>query len=79
MQLSSKYIISIASSAQILLPLSRDPKKVSYGSADPSLPPAGPLSQDVVSRSADMTLYVVFLPVFPSQSSAAEKIASLIH
>lgn len=51
----------------------------SYGSADPSLPPAGPLSQDVVSRSADMTLYVVFLPVFPSQSSAAEKIASLIH
>ncbi|EAC1992812.1 hypothetical protein D9D85_24250 [Escherichia coli] len=57
----------------------RDPKNISYGSADPSLPPAGPLSQDVVSRSADMTLYVVFLPVFPSQSSAAEKIASLIH
>lgn len=56
-----------------------DPKKGSSGSADPSLPPAGPLSQDVVSRSADMTLYVVFLPVFPSQSSAAEKIASLIH
>ena len=65
MQLSSKYIISIALSAQILLPFSRDPKKVSSGSADPSLPPAGPLSQDVVSRSADMTLYVVFLPVFP--------------
>ncbi|HAD9072355.1 TPA_asm: hypothetical protein G1419_21180 [Salmonella enterica] len=56
-----------------------DPKTPSYGSADPSLPPAGPLSQDVVSRSADMTLYVVFLPVFPSQSSVAEKIASLIH
>ena len=57
----------------------RDPKNISSGAADPSLPPAGPLSQDVVSRSADMTLYVVFLPVFPSQSSAAEKIASLIH
>ncbi|MDR5941883.1 hypothetical protein, partial [Escherichia coli] len=56
-----------------------DPVSGGYGSADPSLPPAGPLSQDVVSRSADMTLYVVFLPVFPSQSSAAEKIASLIH
>lgn len=35
MQLSSKYIISIASSAQILLPLSRDPKKVSHGSSSP--------------------------------------------
>ena len=47
MQLSSKYIISIASSAQILLPLSRDPKKVSSGSA--SAPPArsGPATQDV--------------------------------
>ncbi|HFM3446694.1 TPA: hypothetical protein ACG63D_004683, partial [Escherichia coli] len=56
-----------------------DPVSGGSGSADPSLPPAGPLSQDVVSRSADMTLYVVFLPVFPSQSSAAEKIASLIH
>lgn len=56
-----------------------DPKTSSSGSADPSLPPAGPLLQDVVSRFADMTLYVVFLPVFPSQSSAAEKIASLIH
>lgn len=56
-----------------------DPVSGGHGSADPSLPPAGPLSQDVVSRSADMTLYVVFLPVFPSQSSAAEKIASLIH
>lgn len=32
MQLSSKYIISIALSAQILLPLSRDPKKVTVGS-----------------------------------------------
>ncbi|HGX5204075.1 TPA: hypothetical protein ACNE1P_004641, partial [Escherichia coli] len=30
MQLSSKYIISIALSAQILLPLSRDPKKVIF-------------------------------------------------
>ncbi|HFU9996132.1 TPA: hypothetical protein ACH7RS_004705, partial [Escherichia coli] len=58
---------------------SGDPKTPSSGSADPSLPPAGPLLQDVVSRFADMTLYVVFLPVFPSQSSAAEKIASLIH
>ncbi len=38
MQLSSKYIISIALSAQILLPLSRDPKKVSSGSS--SAPPA---------------------------------------
>lgn len=47
MQLSSKYIISIASSAQILLPLSRDPKKVSSGSD--SAPPArsGPTTQDV--------------------------------
>nr|AVE22954.1 hypothetical protein [Escherichia coli] len=36
MQLSSKYIISIALSAQILLPFSRDPKKVSYGSSSPS-------------------------------------------
>ncbi|HCU3840352.1 TPA: hypothetical protein OUT44_004735 [Escherichia coli] len=50
-----------------------DPVSGGSGSADPSLPPAGPLSQDVVSRSADMTLYVVFLPVFPSQSSAAER------
>ncbi|EFC1919349.1 hypothetical protein GBS27_18975 [Escherichia coli] len=56
-----------------------DPVSVSSGSADPSLPPAGPLSHDAVSSSADMTLYVVFLPVFPSQSSATEKIASLIH
>ncbi|EFO3182888.1 hypothetical protein DQA24_25855 [Escherichia coli] len=56
-----------------------DPVSVSSGSADPSLPPAGPLSHDVVSRSANMTLYIVFLPVFLSQSSATEKIASLIH
>lgn len=34
MQLSSKYIISIASSAQILLPLSRDPKKPEIGSQE---------------------------------------------
>ncbi|AXV14233.1 hypothetical protein EAF06_25255 (plasmid) [Escherichia coli] len=67
-------------SAYVIFSLSRaDPVSGGSGSADPSLPPAGPLSQDVVSRSADMTLYVVFLPVFPSQSSAAEKIASLIH
>ena len=72
-----KVIIAIVTS--IVLSLPEDPVSVSSGSADPSLPPAGPLSQDVVSRSADMTLYVVFLPVFPSQSSAAEKIASLIH
>lgn len=52
MQLSSKYIISIASSAQILLPLSRDPKKVSYGSADHSLPSADLLSHDVVPSAA---------------------------
>ncbi len=52
---------------------------VSSGSADPSLPPVGSLSHDVASSSADVTLYVVFLPVFPSQSSATEKIASLIH
>ncbi|EFB2554117.1 hypothetical protein FHO45_22445 [Escherichia coli] len=56
-----------------------DPVSGGSGSADPSLPPAGPFLQDVVSRFADMTLYVVFLPVLPSQSSAAEKIASLIH
>ncbi|EFA4352074.1 hypothetical protein E2057_23900 [Escherichia coli] len=44
-----------------------DPVSGSSGSADPSLPPAGPLSHYVVSSSADMTLYVVFLPVFPGQ------------
>ncbi|EEW8807028.1 hypothetical protein FZN28_19060 [Escherichia coli] len=43
------------------------PNSPSSGSADPSLPPAGPLSHYVVSSSADMTLYVVFLPVFPGQ------------
>lgn len=72
-----KVIIAIVTS--IVLSLPEDPVSVSSGSADPSLPPAGPLLQDVVSRFADMTLYVVFLPVFPSQSSAAEKIASLIQ
>lgn len=53
MQLSSKYIISIASSAQILLPLSRDPKKVSSGSL--RTPPArsGPATQDVAVFPAD--------------------------
>lgn len=47
MQLSSKYIISIALSAQILLPFSRDPKTPSSGSD--SAPPArsGPETQDV--------------------------------
>ncbi|EFO1143506.1 hypothetical protein DW513_23380 [Escherichia coli] len=56
-----------------------DPVSGGSGSADPLLPPAGPLSHDVVSLYADMILYVVFLSVFPGQSSAAEKIASLIH
>lgn len=72
-----QYIIAIVTS--IVLSLPEDPVSVSSGSADPSLPPAGPLSHDVVSGSADMTLYVVFLLVFPSQSSTTEKIASLIH
>ena len=49
------------------------------GSADPSLPSVGQISQDVVFMPADITLYVVFIPVFASQSSAAEKITSLIH
>ncbi|AXI38079.1 Hypothetical protein FORC64_p250 (plasmid) [Escherichia coli] len=49
------------------------------GSADPSLPSVGQISQDVVFIPADITLYAVFIPVFASQSSAAEKITSLIH
>ncbi|PJW22623.1 hypothetical protein CWM40_29455 [Escherichia coli] len=56
---------------------SRDPKRPGSGSVFPSLPPAGPLSQDVVSRSADMTPSVGFLPVFPGQSSASDKFPSL--
>lgn len=51
MQLSSKYIISIASSAQILLPLSRDPKKVSYGSSSPSAQRYIPSAQHVVPHT----------------------------
>lgn len=71
--------VIIANATSIAISLAEDPVSGGYGSADPSLPPAGPLSHDVVSSSADMTVYVVFLPVFPSQSSATEKIASLIH
>ncbi|EFI8247453.1 hypothetical protein HIB73_004425 [Escherichia coli] len=56
-----------------------DPVSVSSGSAAPSLPSVGQISQDAVLIPAVITLYVVFLPVFPSQSSATEKIASLIH
>ncbi|EFC0622948.1 hypothetical protein FA830_22325 [Escherichia coli] len=56
-----------------------DPKKGSSGSADPSLPSVGQISQDVVFIPAGITLYVVFIPVFASQSSSAEKITSLIH
>ena len=51
MQLSSKYIISIALSAQILLPFSRDPKKVSYGSSSPSAQRYIPSAQYVVPRT----------------------------
>ena len=51
MQLSSKYIISIASSAQILLPLSRDPKKVSSGSSSPSAQRYIPSAQHVVPHT----------------------------
>ncbi|TGB63641.1 hypothetical protein FFT88_24085 [Escherichia sp. E4930] len=57
----------------------KDPVSVSSGSADPSLPSVGQISQDVVFTHAGITLYVVFIPVFASQSSAAEKIISLIH
>ncbi|MBW9854222.1 hypothetical protein FJD05_25715 [Escherichia coli] len=58
---------------------SADPKTSSSGSADPSLPSVGQISQDVVFIPAGITLYVVFIPVFASQSSSAEKITSLIH
>ncbi|MBQ4749652.1 hypothetical protein FD845_23005 [Escherichia coli] len=63
MQLSSKYIISIALSAQILLPFSRDPKKVSYGSA--FRPPArcGPATQDVAVFSAGCDAICCVLPL----------------
>ncbi|EGO8354992.1 hypothetical protein E0V34_24500 [Escherichia coli] len=56
-----------------------DPISGGHGSADPSLPSVGQILQDVVFIPADITLYVVFIPVFASQSSAAEKITSLIH
>ncbi|WP_158707834.1 hypothetical protein [Escherichia coli] len=56
-----------------------DPVSGGSGSADPSLPSAGQISQDVVLIPADITLYAVFIPVFASQSSAAKKITSLIH
>ncbi|EFA4870728.1 hypothetical protein C2C40_23335 [Escherichia coli] len=59
--------------------LQEDPKTPGSGSADPSLPSAGQILQDVVFIPAGMTLYVVFIPVFASQSSSAEKITSLIH
>lgn len=51
MQLSSKYIISIALSAQILLPFSRDPKKGSYGSSSPSAQRYIPSAQYVVPHT----------------------------
>ena len=72
-----QYIIAIVTS--IVLSLPEDPVSVSSGSADPSQPSVGQISQDVVFMLADITLYVVFIPVFASQSSAAEKITSLIH
>lgn len=59
--------VIIANATSIAISLAEDPVSGGSGSADPSLPPAGPLSHDVVSSSADMTLYVVFLPVFPGQ------------
>lgn len=54
MRLGSKYIISIAFSAQILLLSTSDPKTLSSGSA--SSPPArsGPATQDVAVFSADI-------------------------
>ena len=52
MQLSSKYIISIALSAQILLPFSRDPKKVSHGSSSPAAQRHLPSAQHVVLNLA---------------------------
>ncbi|MFV2714030.1 hypothetical protein ACNIZC_25140, partial [Escherichia coli] len=59
---SSKYIISIALSAQILLPFSRDPKTPSSGSSSPP--------HNATSRQHNMwcriqllmTLYVVSSP-----------------
>ncbi|EOX6215735.1 hypothetical protein ACPSMC_005030 [Escherichia coli] len=59
MQLSSKYIISIALSAQILLPFSRDPKKGSYGSSSPSAQRYIPSAQYVAPHTVAMALYVV--------------------
>lgn len=60
MQLSSKYIISIASSAQILLPLSRDPKKVSHGSSSLAAQRHLPSAQHVVlNLAANDTIYCV--------------------
>ncbi|THK19986.1 hypothetical protein DIZ31_26195, partial [Escherichia coli] len=52
-----------------------DPVSGGSGSADPSLPPAGPLSQDVVSRSADMTLYVC--PFYTSGAAAGPPLLRL--
>lgn len=71
MQLSSKYIISIASSAQILLPLSRDPKKVSSGSAGTAPARSGPETQDVAVFPADddARCCVPPLPRDPARSS----------
>lgn len=57
----------------------KDPVSGGSGSADPSLPSVGQISLDVVFMPACITLYVVFIPVFASQSSATEKITSLIH
>ena len=57
----------------------KDPVSGRDGSADPSLSSVGQISLDVVFSHADITLYVVFIPVFPGQSSAAEKITSRIH
>ncbi|HHM0450874.1 hypothetical protein ACKEM0_23255 [Escherichia coli] len=71
MIIAERAVVSFSSSA--------DPISGGDGSADPSLPSAGQISQDVVFIPADITLYVVFIPVFASQSSAAEKITSLIH
>nr|WP_250693326.1 hypothetical protein [Escherichia coli] len=73
MQLSSKYIISIASSAQILLPLSRDPKKVSSGSAGALPALSGQETQYAAVLLASLTLYVVSLPCPEIGRSAPEK------
>ncbi|MDW2415362.1 hypothetical protein RYZ99_24115, partial [Salmonella enterica subsp. enterica serovar Enteritidis] len=62
MQLSSKYIISIALSAQILLPFSRDPKKVSPGSSLSSPVRRDPVTQDVAAQSSAVATRCCVIP-----------------